>query len=103
MPLHRQAVLFRSGSHSDLLEIELARRQIPFVKYGGLRFLEAAHVKDLLAVLRWADNPLNHMTAFRALQLLPGMGPVNAQRAIAHIEARNHAPDALTGFAAPDG
>ncbi len=101
VPLRRQAVLFRSGSHSDLLEIELARRQIPFVKYGGLRFLEAAHVKDLLAVLRWADNPRNHMAAFRALQLLPGMGPANAQRAIAHLEAQQHAAGALAGFAAP--
>ncbi len=102
VPLHRQAVLFRSGSHSDLLEIELARRQIPFVKYGGLRFLEAAHVKDLLAVLRWVDNPVNHMAAFRALQLLPGMGPASAQRAIAHLEAQQHSAGALAGFAAPN-
>ena len=102
VPLRRQAVLFRSGSHSDLLEIELTRRQIPFVKYGGLRFLEAAHVKDLLALLRWADNPRNHMAAFRALQLLPGMGPANAQRAITHLEAQQHAAGALAGFAAPN-
>ena len=101
VPLRRQAVLFRSGSHSDLLEVELARRQIPFVKYGGLRFLEAAHVKDLLALLRWADNPRNHMAAFRALQLLPGMGPANAQRAIAHLAAHEHAAGALATFAAP--
>jgi DNA helicase II / ATP-dependent DNA helicase PcrA len=101
VPLRRQAVLFRSGSHSDLLEIALTRRQIPYVKYGGLRFLEAAHVKDMLALLRWADNPRNHLAAFRALQLLPGMGPANAQRAIAHIEAQQHAVGALAGFAAP--
>jgi DNA helicase II / ATP-dependent DNA helicase PcrA len=101
VPLRRQAVLFRSGSHSDLLEIELTRRQIPFVKYGGLRFLEAAHVKDLLAVLRWADNPRNQMAAFRALQLLPGMGPANAQRAIAHVEAQQYAAGALATFRAP--
>ena len=55
--LKRQAVLFRSSHHSDVLELELVRRNIPYVKYGGLKFLEAAHVKDLLAVLRWADNP----------------------------------------------
>src|SRR6187455_906705 len=79
IPLKRQAVLFRSGTHSDLLEIELARRKIPFVKYGGLKFLEAAHVKDMVAVLRWADNPRNTLSAFRVLQLLPGMGPVNAR------------------------
>ncbi len=100
VPLRRQAVLFRSGSHSDLLEIELARRQIPFVKYGGLRFLEAAHVKDLLAVLRWADNPRNHMAAFRVLQLLPGMGPASAQRAITHQEAQQHAAGTLVDFTA---
>ncbi|MEO6185745.1 MAG: ATP-dependent helicase [Steroidobacteraceae bacterium] len=77
--LKRQAVLFRSASHSDLLEVELTRRKIPFVKYGGLKFLEGAHVKDLISVLRWADNPRNSLAAFRVLQLLPGMGPVNAR------------------------
>jgi DNA helicase II / ATP-dependent DNA helicase PcrA len=77
--LRRQAVLFRTASHSDLLEIELTRRKIPFVKFGGLKFLEAAHVKDMVAVLRWADNPRNSLAAFRVLQLLPGMGPVNAR------------------------
>jgi DNA helicase-2/ATP-dependent DNA helicase PcrA len=101
VPLHQQAVLFRSGSHSDLLEIELARRQIPFVKYGGLRFLEAAHVKDMLSVLRWIDNPRNQMAAFRALQLLPGMGPANAQRAIAHLTAQQFAAGSLASFTAP--
>ena len=55
--LRRQAVLFRTAHHSDLLEIELGRRNIPFVKYGGLKFLEAAHVKDVLAILRLAENP----------------------------------------------
>ncbi|HTQ37290.1 MAG TPA: ATP-dependent helicase [Steroidobacteraceae bacterium] len=77
--LRRQAVLFRTGSHSDLLEVELVRRHIPFVKYGGLQFLEGTHVKDLIAVLRWADNPRNMLAAFRVLQLLPGVGPVNAR------------------------
>lgn len=77
--LRRQAVLFRSSSHSDLLEVELMRRKIPYVKYGGLKFLEAAHVKDMIGVLRWADNPRNTLAAFRVLQLLPGMGPVNAR------------------------
>ena len=78
--LRRQAVLFRSSDHSDWLEIELMRSNIPYVKYGGLRFLEAAHVKDLLAVLRWADNPKNGLAAFRVLQLPAGMGPANAAR-----------------------
>ena len=79
VPLKRQAVLFRSSHHSDVLELELVRRNIPYVKYGGLKFLEAAHVKDLLALLRWADNPQNRIAAFRALQLVPGVGPATAQ------------------------
>ena len=70
-----------------MLELELVRRNIPYVKYGGLKFLEAAHVKDVLAVLRWADNPRNRIAAFRALQLLPGMGPANAERACDAFEA----------------
>ena len=55
--LKSQAALFRSASHSAALELELTRRNIPFVKFGGLRFLEAAHIKDLLSLLRWAENP----------------------------------------------
>ncbi|HEY5900184.1 MAG TPA: ATP-dependent helicase, partial [Burkholderiales bacterium] len=84
--LRRQAVLFRNADHSDVLELELMRRNVPFVKYGGLKFLEAAHVKDLLAVLRWADNPKNRIAAFRALQLLPGVGPASAQHAYTRFE-----------------
>lgn len=99
--LRRQAVLFRTASHSDLLEVELARRGIPFVKYGGLKFLEAAHVKDLLAVLRWADNPRNALAAFRVLQLLPGMGPANARRCVALQEAAAGDWAALEGFTPP--
>src|SRR5207245_9488442 len=78
--LKRQAVLFRAAHHSDLLEVELGRRNIPFVKYGGLKFLEAAHVKDVLCVLRWAENPRDEVAAFRVLQLLPGVGPASARR-----------------------
>jgi DNA helicase II / ATP-dependent DNA helicase PcrA len=89
--LRRQAVLFRSAHHSDGLELELARRNVPYVKYGGLKFLEAAHVKDLLAVLRWADNPKNRVAAFRALQLLPGVGPSTAERVFTRFESEGHA------------
>jgi DNA helicase-2/ATP-dependent DNA helicase PcrA len=88
--LRNQAVLFRASHHSDLLELELVRRNIPYVKYGGLKFLEAGHVKDLLAVLRWADNPKNRVAAFRALQLLPGVGPAGAARAFTRFEAEGH-------------
>lgn len=84
--LKRQAVLFRSSHHSDVLELELVRRNIPYVKHGGLKFLEAAHVKDLLAVLRWADNPKNRIAAFRTMQLLPGVGPATAQQAFTRFE-----------------
>ena len=101
VPLRRQAVLFRSSSHSDVLEVELARRKIPYVKYGGLKFLEAAHIKDLMAVLRWADNPRNTVATFRVLQLLPGMGPVNARKCIEHIEAQGYSFEALKSYTVP--
>jgi DNA helicase-2/ATP-dependent DNA helicase PcrA len=58
-------VLFRAASHSAALELELVRRNIPFVKFGGLKFLEAAHIKDVLAVLRFAQNPSGRMAGFR--------------------------------------
>ncbi|HEV7137981.1 MAG TPA: ATP-dependent helicase [Steroidobacteraceae bacterium] len=103
VPLRKQAVLFRTSSHSDVLEVELGRRQIPFVKYGGLKFLEAGHIKDLLAVLRWADNPRNSLAAFRTLQLLPGMGPANARRALDHLEASGGSLAALQSFTPPPG
>ena len=99
--LKRQAVLFRTAHHSDQLEVELARRDIPFVKYGGLKFLEAAHVKDLLCILRWVENPHDSLAAFRVLQLLPGMGPGNARRALAHVERRGFDLVALADFRAP--
>jgi DNA helicase-2/ATP-dependent DNA helicase PcrA len=99
--LKRQAVLFRNADHSDVLELELMRRNIPYVKYGGLRFLEAAHVKDLLAVLRWADNPRNRVAAFRVLQLLPGMGPANTQRACEAFEAAGFRWSALEQHPVP--
>ena len=101
VPLKSQAVLFRNASASDLLEVELARRKIPFVKYGGLKFLEAAHVKDLLAVLRWCDNPRNTLASFRVLQLLPGMGPVNARKCVELLEAQPGSFEALKGYSPP--
>ena len=79
-PLRAQAVLVRSAHHSDLLELELTARNIPFVKYGGLRFLEAAHVKDLLCLLRLAENPHDELAWFRLLQFLDGVGPATARR-----------------------
>lgn len=96
-----QAVLFRGSHVSDRLELELVRRNIPYVKYGGLRFLEAAHVKDLLAILKWADNPKNEVAAFRTLKLLPGMGPRYARRCIDVLKAADYAFHALSEFQPP--
>lgn len=101
MELKQQAVLFRGSHNSDRLELELVRRNIPYVKYGGLKFLEAAHVKDLLAVLKWAENPKNEVAAFRVLKLLPGMGPANAQKVIDLLAANEHRFDALREFHPP--
>ncbi|GLU29101.1 ATP-dependent helicase [Brucella sp. NBRC 12950] len=78
--LKQQAVLFRTSSHSGALEVELTRRNIPFVKFGGLKFLDSAHVKDLLATIRFAQNPRDRVAGFRLLQMLPGIGPQTAAR-----------------------
>ena len=80
VPLAQQAVLFRSAHHSILLEAELARHDLPFVKYGGLKFVEAAHVKDLLSLLRLAENPRDPVAGQRVLTLLPGIGPKKAEQ-----------------------
>jgi DNA helicase-2/ATP-dependent DNA helicase PcrA len=99
--LRRQAVLMRNSHHSDVLELELIRRNIPYAKYGGLKFLEAAHVKDVLAVLRWIDNPRNRLAGFRVLQLLAGFGPVHADRCLKVFEASGYAGDTLAGYQVP--
>src|SRR6202050_3267657 len=99
--LKRHAILFRSSSHSDVLEVELTKRNIPFVKYGGLKFLEAAHVKDMLSVLRWIDNPRNAVAGFRALKLVAGIGPGNAKQALDYLEAQAYSIKSLAAFEAP--
>src|SRR5580658_5558293 len=101
--LKRHAILFRSSHHSDVLEVELTKRNIPYVKYGGLKFLEAAHVKDLMSVLRWADNPRNSVAGFRVLKLHPGFGPANAKEALTHFEARGFEAKSLADYDAPQG
>src|SRR4029077_16279150 len=85
MDLKRRAVLSGATHHSDQLEVELARRGIPFVKYGGLKFLQTGPVKDVLCVLRWIENPRDAIAAFRVLQLLPGVGPATAREALDHL------------------
>ena len=78
--LREQAVLMRTAHHSDLLELELGRRRVPYVKYGGIRYLEAVHVKDFLCLLRLVGNPRDQVSWFRVLQLLEGVGPRVARR-----------------------
>ena len=96
--LKQQAVLFRNAHHANDVEIELIRRDIPFRKYGGLKFLEAAHVKDLLALLRLAENPRNEIAAHRVFQLVPGIGPGTARQAFEHLQAHNDSLAALATF-----
>jgi DNA helicase-2/ATP-dependent DNA helicase PcrA len=84
--LKEQAVLFRTSHHSGPVEIELTRRNIPFVKFGGLKFLDSAHVKDLLALLRFAQNPRDRVSGFRVLQLLPGIGPSSAKTVLDSLD-----------------
>jgi len=99
--LKTQAVLFRASHHSGPLEVELTRRNIPFVKFGGLKFLEAAHIKDVLAFLRFAENPRDRVAGFRVLQLLPGVGPATAGRALECIGGRADPAPELLAFAPP--
>ena len=84
--LKKQAVLFRAGWHSDRLEVELTRRNVPFVKFGGLKFVEAAHVKDMLGILRILENPDDELSWFRVLQLMDGVGPVTARKIIQNLK-----------------
>ena len=110
VPLKSQAVLFRVSYHSAQLEIELARRKIPFKKFGGLKFLEAAHVKDVISILRWRENPRYRLAGFRVLQLLPGIGPrhatsildelkgVHDQKAMRRVSLPNGAAEAWVTF-----
>ena len=99
--LKDQAVLFRTSSHSGPLEIELTRRNIPFVKFGGLKFLDAAHVKDMLALLRWAENPRDRVAGFRVLQLLPGIGPGTSGRVLDAMDAAPRPFEALAALPVP--
>ena len=85
--LKSQAVLFRTAHHSAALELELTRRNIPFVKFGGLKFLDSAHIKDTLALMRFAQNPRDRVAGFRVAQLLPGVGPASAEKIIAAAAA----------------
>jgi DNA helicase-2/ATP-dependent DNA helicase PcrA len=99
--LKAQAVLFRASHHSAALELELARRNIPFVKFGGLKFLEASHIKDLMAVLRFAQNPRGRMAGFRVAQLVPGVGAATATRLLDAMGEASDPQQALQSFEPP--
>ena len=99
--LKQQAILFRASHHSTSVEIELTRRNIPFVKFGGLKFLDTAHVKDLLGLLRFIENPRDRVAGFRVLQLLPGVGPALAQRVLDAMTEQPNSLRALANIPAP--
>ena len=96
--LRDQAVLFRAGHHADGLELELARRDVPYVKYGGLRYLETAHVKDLLALLRILENPGDQLAWSRVLRSLDGVGPATVGRLVDELRVTKPNADALARF-----
>jgi len=99
--LKSQSVLFRASHHSAALELELARRNIPFVKFGGLKFLEASHIKDVMALLRFAQNPRGRMAGFRAVQLVPGIGAATATRLLDAMGEASDPHQALQSFEPP--
>jgi DNA helicase-2/ATP-dependent DNA helicase PcrA len=101
IPLREMAVLFRAGYMSADLEIELANRNIPFEKWGGLKFLEAAHVKDVVAFLRVIENPRDEVSWYRILMLLPGIGDTTARALMASMAERGWDADALTHWTPP--
>ncbi|WP_353476299.1 ATP-dependent helicase (plasmid) [Salipiger sp. H15] len=99
--LKQQAVLFRTSSHSAQIEAELTRRNVPYVKFGGLKFLDSAHVKDLLSVLRLARNPRDRVAGFRVLQLIPGIGPKSAANILDALDLSPDPAAALADVAPP--
>ncbi len=96
--LRQQAVLFRAGHHGDGLELELVRRDIPYVKYGGLKYLESAHVKDVLALIRILENPDDQLAWRRVLLTLDGVGPATAKRLIDDLRVLKSGSNALARF-----
>ena len=95
VPLPEIAVLFRSSFHSFDLELELARADLPFIKRGGFKFIETAHVKDALAHLRVIENPRDAVSWHRLLLLLEGIGPRTADEIGTRLLAAEDVPAAL--------
>ncbi len=102
VPLNQQIVLFRASHHSAQLEAELAGCDIPFRKYGGRRFVDSAHVKDVVSLLRWCQNPRDRVAGFRTLELLPGVGPSTATKILNRIATEGKIVEALKGFPVPN-
>ncbi len=100
-PLRDQAILFRASHLSASLEVELGRRGIPFHKYGGLRFLENAHIKDVLAILRIAENARDELAWLRVLKLLEGIGDATAAAALRHVAAAGYDPRSISTYNGP--
>jgi DNA helicase-2/ATP-dependent DNA helicase PcrA len=92
IPLNTMAVLFRSGYLSFDLEIELNKANIPFVKFGGFKFIETAHIKDMVAYLRVLENPRDAVAWNRILMLVDGVGPRTAEKVLGDILARRANP-----------
>ena len=101
VPLKQQAVLFRASNHSVQLETELAKRNIPFRKFGGSKFLEMAHIKDFISLVRWYQNPRDQIAGARVLQLLPRIGPATATKALKAIKSRRNLIEALSQIEVP--
>jgi DNA helicase-2/ATP-dependent DNA helicase PcrA len=99
--LKQQAVLFRASHHSLSLEVELSRRNIPFHKYGGLKFIETAHVKDLLAFMRLGENPRDVVSGLRVLMLLPGIGRKRAEQLTGMLDTDRPGFDVWSEFSPP--
>ena len=103
MALKSQAILFRASHHSGPLEVELTSRNIPFVKFGGLKFLEAAHIKDVLAFLRWAENPRDRMAGFRVAPAFAGCRTCNGSAHSLACQRPTRSVERLGGFCACGG
>ena len=96
--LQEQAVLYRAGYHGDALELELVRRDIPYVKYGGLKYLESAHIKDVLSLLRIVENPDDELAWHRVLQMMTGIGPGRSKRLLDELRVTKPHSDGLARF-----
>ncbi len=89
IPLEQQAVLFRAMWHSNFIQTELLKRNIPYVVVGGLKFTERRHIKDLIAFLRVLQNPSDAVAWHRILKLLPGIGKISAGKILKDIRIRD--------------